>query len=593
MESINNSKMIRILRIFGFLFALVFVFTLVFAHSAKAAGTTGAVPENGTYVYYENGVKSAKTGLAKSTDGTGWYYMKSGTYDMTAEGICKRIDGVGGWFYVRDGKYRTDLTGIAKKVDRTGGWYYVKNGVYKTNVTGISKKIDGSGGWYYVKNGVYTTSATGIAKRADGVGGWYYVKNGVYKTNVTGIAKRADGVGGWYYVKNGVYNTNATGIAKKVDGTGGWYYVKNGVYKAGATGIARRADGVGGWYYVKNGVYNTSATGITKKADSSSDSRWFYVQSGVYKSTASGIAKKADGTGGWYYVRNGVYRPHESGIAKKADGSSSTWFYVKDGTYRTSFTGLARKADCSSDTQFYVKNGIYTKTDIASYSFGSGTYKIEKGIATLQSGYLDPWIQDWGYYFYQMDGYLHADWAFKIKNPNVDYAIQEFSMPIDFKSSSGEVLKTVSSTMHIHIAAGDTITVGTDLGYKIEAEVPSYAEYKIEYSDDIFVEQETLGIAKVSDFTFSETSRAYEEDTGRYRYSGYVTNNSDVSTHSFIGVIYYKNGQMLGGTGGLMLDIKVGKKVFFTGYLGYGPAGFDSYEFYVQLIPLVDGEVMY
>ncbi|MCR4673225.1 MAG: hypothetical protein K5637_08380 [Lachnospiraceae bacterium] len=500
-----------------------------------AAGTTGAVLENGVYVYYENGVRAEKTGLAKAVDGTGWYYMANGVHDSSAEGICKRIDGVGSWFYVRDGKYRTDLSGIAKKVDRTGGWYYVKNGVYNTSATGISKKIDGTGGWYYVKNGVYNTNVTGIAKRVDGVGGWYYVKNGVYKTNVTGIAKRADGVGGWYYVKNGVYNTNATGIAKKADGTGGWYFVYKGVYKTDATGIAKKADGTGGWYYVKNGVYKTNVSGICQKAYST-DSRWYYVQNGVYKSTASGIAKLTSGEAGWYYVRNGVYRPGASGIAKKADGSSDTWFYVNGGMYDTGYTGLARKADCSSETQFYVVNGIFTKSNIASYEYQSGTYKITNGVASLQSGYRDLWIQDYGYTYVENDGYVDVYCCLKVKNTDTKHPC-DGELQVTSYDSSENVIET--STDYIQsIAAGDSIYCTLHFSY--EGEEPAYIGWTITWWFD-----DTLDVAKSSTFSLTNTSQ-YKYDYYS-KYTGNIKNSNSSDKAVLVTVVYYKDGRIVGG----------------------------------------------
>lgn len=514
--------------------------------TADEDSITGAVLEDGVYVYYENGVKTEKTGLAKAVDNTGWYYMENGEHNSSAEGICKRIDGVGGWYYVRNGKYRTDLTGIAKKVDRTGGWYYVKNGVYKTNVTGISKKIDGTGGWYYVKNGVYTTSATGIAKRADGVGGWYYVKNGVY-------------------------NTNATGIAKKADGTGGWYYVRKGVYKTDVTGICKKADGTGGWYYVKNGVYNTNATGITWKADST-DTRFYYVQKGVYKPNASGIAKQVTGDPGWFYVRNGVYRPGASGIAKKADGSSSTWFYVEAGYYDTSFNGLARKADCSSDTQFYVKNGIFTKSNISSYEYSGGTYKITDGVASLKSGVKSLWVQDFGSSYVYHDGYSEIYYSLKVKNTDVNYPLS-LDLRINCYSASGNVIDYSEGHTSV-IAPGDTVYC-TYHFHSTKEPADIGAELQYEYNTE-------ESIKKVSAYPFSNTSqRKYESYT---RYTGTIKNNSGAGKSVCVNVIYYKDGQMVGGYNEYF-NLNTNQTITFTMDVDHEP-DYDSYKLFItQLYP--------
>ena len=446
---------------------------------------TGAVLEDDVYVYYENGEKAAKTGLAKAVDGTGWYYMANGTHDSSAEGICKRIDGVGGWFYVRDGKYRTDLTGIAKKVDRTGGWYYVRNGVYKTDVTGISKKIDGTGGWYYVKNGVYNTNVTGIAKKADGTGGWYYVRKGVYKTDATGICKKADGTGGWYYVKNGVYNTNATGITRKVDGT---------------------------------------------------DTRLYYVQKGVYKSTASGIAKKTNGEPGWFYVRNGVYRSGASGIAKKADGSSDTWFYVENGSYNTSFIGLARKADCSSATQFYVKNGIFTKSNISSYDYLGGTYRIANGVASLKSGYNNLWVQDVGVSYVDHDGDIDVFYSMRIKNTDGKYPFGG-TLEVTCYSSSYSVLSTDTQDIP-KIVPGDTIYC--TLHFKYQGQKPAYIGMGMEW-----IPLNVTNIAKASTFSLLNTSQKKYDSYSKY--TGTIKSNHNIDVWVCVSIIYYKDGQMVGG----------------------------------------------
>ena len=536
--------------------------------SVEDENVTGAVYEDGTYVYYENGVRTAKTGMAKAVDGTGWYYMANGIQDTSAEGICKRIDGVGSWFYVRNGKYRTDLTGIAKKVDRTGGWYYVKNGVYKTDATGIVKKIDGTGGWYYVKNGVYNTNATGIAKRADGVGGWYYVKNGVYNTNATGIAKRADGVGGWYYVKNGVYNTNATGIAKKADGTGSWYYVRKGVFKSDAVGICKKADGTGGWYYVKNGVYNTNATGITWKVDGN-DTRFYFVKKGVYNSNASGIAKLVSGNGGWYYVRNGVYRPGASGIAKKADGSSNTWFYVDSGQYDTSYTGLARKADCSSSTQFYVKNGIFTKSNISSYEYNSGVYKITDGVASLKSGVRDLWIQDYGTTYVYHNGYVDVYCSLRVKNTDGKYAARG-DLEVNSYSSDGSIIETATRNIPV-IAPGDTVYCTAHYSYS--GEEPDYIGWMISWQ---FYDKS--GVAKASTFSLSNVSRQqYDSYT---KYTGSIKNTNSSNKSVIVSVIYYKDGQMIGGYNQTFSTVANASKAFSMSV--YDEPDYDTYKLFVS-----------
>ncbi|MCR4673226.1 MAG: hypothetical protein K5637_08385 [Lachnospiraceae bacterium] len=265
------------------------------------------------------------------------------------------------------------------------------------------------------------------------------------------------------------------------------------------------------------------------------------MQNGVYKSTASGIAKLTSGETGWYYVRNGVYRPGASGIAKKADGSSDTWFYVSGGRYNTEYTGLARKADCSSETLFYVENGIYKKSSISSYEYQSGIYKITNGVASLQSGYGDLWVQDYGMTYVKSDELIDLFCCLKIKNTEKNYPC-EVMLKLAGYASDNAVINSGNESISM-IAPGDTLYCTMHIAYNGDEE-PYYIGGTL-YPNFFEPEDWSEEVEEASAFSLVNVSRHKNGTCSEY--TGGIKCSGSYDRPVFVNVIYYKDGKIVGG----------------------------------------------
>ncbi len=259
------------------------------AITAEAAGKTGVIKaSDGNWYYYINGKKQTNyTGVANYKNKNGWWYIKKGKVDFSANTVAKNKNG---WWYVTGGKVRFGFTGLAN-YKNANGWWYIKNGKVDFNAKGVYKNKNG---WYYVKNGKVQFSYNGFASNSNGK---WYIDKGKVTFKKTGVLKDSTGAIGkkntWYYVKNSKVQTSYTGVASNSNGT---WYIKNGKVDFSYSGT-----------YATNGtVYTISGGKVTKTAACSHDWVQQYTEKQVWVEDSAGYSQyvcKYPGCG--YTTRDG------------------------------------------------------------------------------------------------------------------------------------------------------------------------------------------------------------------------------------------------------------------------------------------------
>ncbi len=209
-----------------------------FDQNTVAKDTTGAIGTKGTW-YYVVGSKVQEnfTGLANYKNASGWWYIRKGTVDFTANTVAKNKNG---WFYVTGGKVQFGFTGLAN-YKNASGWWYIKDGKVDFTHSGIDKN---NNGWWYVKGGKVDFSHNGVDKNKNG---WWYIVGGKVQFDYSGVANYKN-ASGWWCIQNGKVNFSFTGIASNKKGT---WYVKNGKVDFSFSGRVRTASGK--TYNVTNG----------------------------------------------------------------------------------------------------------------------------------------------------------------------------------------------------------------------------------------------------------------------------------------------------------------------------------------------------
>ncbi len=273
--------------------------------TAEAAGKTGVIKaSDGNWYYYINGKKQTNyTGVANYKNKNGWWYIKKGKVDFSANTVAKNKNG---WWYVTGGKVQFGYTGVAN---------------YKN-----------SNGWWYIKNGKVDFSANTVAKNKNG---WWYVTGGKVQFGYTGVANYKNS-NGWWYIKNGKVDFSFTGIASNKNGS---WYVKGGKVQFGYNGT----------YTYKGTTYKVSGGKATKSSGSSSslngvckasDGNWYYYVNGVKDTSYTGFASNSNGK---WYVEKGKVTFKTTGVfkdTKGAIGTKGTWWYVEDSKVKTNYYGV-------------------------------------------------------------------------------------------------------------------------------------------------------------------------------------------------------------------------------------------------------------
>ncbi len=181
--------------------------------------TTVAKNKNGWF-YVKNGkVDFSYTGFASNSNGK--WYIEKGVVTFRKNSVLKDTTGAigakGTWYYVVGSKVQTGYTGVADYAN-TNGWWYIKNGKVDFSANTVAKNKNG---WWYVTGGKVQFGYTGVANYAN-VNGWWYIKGGKVDFSYKGLAKNKNG---WWYLSGGKVQFGYTGIQKNSYGT---WYVKGG-----------------------------------------------------------------------------------------------------------------------------------------------------------------------------------------------------------------------------------------------------------------------------------------------------------------------------------------------------------------------------
>ncbi|MCC8151408.1 MAG: hypothetical protein LIO96_08140 [Lachnospiraceae bacterium] len=210
---------------------------------------------DGSWHYYINGViQEDYTGFRSNSNGK--WYIEGGDVTFKTNGVIQDKEGTigtkGTWYYVIGSKVQTGYTGVADYAN-ANGWWYIKNGVVDFSANTVAKNKNG---WWYVVGGKVQFGYTGVANYANS-NGWWYIKNGKVDFTANTVAKNKNG---WWYVVGGKVQFGYTGVANYAN-SNGWWYIKNGKVDFSFNGIASNAKGS---WVIKNGKVNFSYNGTYK-----------------------------------------------------------------------------------------------------------------------------------------------------------------------------------------------------------------------------------------------------------------------------------------------------------------------------------------
>ena len=185
-------------------------------------------------------------------------------------------------------------------------------------------------------------------------------------------------------------------------------------------------------------------------------------------------------------------------------------------------------------------------------------------------------LTDSGWLSYKSGDWSHIKYAVQIENPNTEYAIEFPEIIITAKDSEGKILSTDERTLN-SIAAGDTIYYGDEISY--EGEEPATVEISVSNNDRNIEDQDDTKYVRQSDFVISNTS----ENIGSYdvKYTGEITNSSNVDLDTVAVIIIYKQGDsIVGGDIEYVDDLMAGSTKAFELSADPDEFSYDSYEFY-------------
>ncbi len=101
------------------------------------------------------------TGVANHANAYGWWYIKNGKVDFSANTVAQNNYG---WWYVTGGKVQFGYTGVGNYCN-SYGWWYIKNGKVDFSTTTVAQN---NYGWWYVKSGKVDFTFNGIASNSFG-----------------------------------------------------------------------------------------------------------------------------------------------------------------------------------------------------------------------------------------------------------------------------------------------------------------------------------------------------------------------------------------------------------------------------------------
>ncbi len=99
------------------------------------------------------------TGVANYSNANGWWYIKEGKVDFSANTVAQNKNG---WWYVTGGKVQFGFTGLAD-YSNANGWWYIKNGKVDFTYNGLASNKNG---WWYIAGGqvLFSEELTQAAK---------------------------------------------------------------------------------------------------------------------------------------------------------------------------------------------------------------------------------------------------------------------------------------------------------------------------------------------------------------------------------------------------------------------------------------------
>ncbi len=126
---------------------------------------TVAKNKNGWWYVEDGRVNFNYTGFAENKNG--WWYIEDGKVTFKKNSVIKDtdgiIDGTASWYYVVGSQVKSDYTGLADYSNKNG-WWYIKDGKVDFSANDVARN---KYGWWYVKDGQVQFGYSGTFQNAD------------------------------------------------------------------------------------------------------------------------------------------------------------------------------------------------------------------------------------------------------------------------------------------------------------------------------------------------------------------------------------------------------------------------------------------
>ncbi len=187
----------------------------------KVDFTANTVAKNKNGWYYVTGGKVDFSYNGFSENSNGKWYCEGGKVTFNKNSVLKDTPGAigtaGTWYYVVGSKVQTNFTGLAD-YRNDYGWWYIRDGKVDFSANTVAKNKNG---WYYVLDGKVQFGFTGLADYRNDYG-WWYILDGKVDFSYNGIAQNHNG---WFYLEGGKVDFTFTG---RVVENGTFYSVTDG-----------------------------------------------------------------------------------------------------------------------------------------------------------------------------------------------------------------------------------------------------------------------------------------------------------------------------------------------------------------------------
>ncbi len=179
-----------------------------YINNGKVSFSANTVAKNKNGWWYVEGsqVKFNYNGFAKNSNG--WWYIENGKVTFKKNSVikdaAKTIDGTQSWYYVVGSQVKQNFTGLAD-YSNENGWWYIKNGKVDFSANTVAKNKNG---WWYILGGQVKFGFTGLADYSN-ENGWWYIEKGQVDFSFNGIASNKNGS---WYIKNGKVDFSYNGF---------------------------------------------------------------------------------------------------------------------------------------------------------------------------------------------------------------------------------------------------------------------------------------------------------------------------------------------------------------------------------------------